>query len=168
MQVKETNSFLSSGALRQEIELPFGRQTLYSDGSTGWMAGMQGVQNLPPTVLQQARGEAFRQLASLLLSDHDSSRTVSRNGDGALEISAKDGESVRLEVDEKSGLPLKVGFSEGGSRVEQIFGEWREVGGIKLPYQWTVMQGGKKFAVVTIEDYKINSGLTQEALGKKP
>jgi hypothetical protein len=37
-----------------------------------------------------------------------------------------------------------------------------------LPFQWSIMQGGKKFAGVTIQDYKINSGLTAEALGKRP
>jgi hypothetical protein len=30
------------------------------------------------------------------------------------------------------------------------------------------MQGGKKFAGVTIQDYKINSGLTAATLGQKP
>ena len=30
------------------------------------------------------------------------------------------------------------------------------------------MQDGKKFADVKIQEYKINSGLTQEALSKKP
>ena len=168
MQVKETNSFLMAGVLRQEIELPFGKQTLYSDGKAGWMAGMQGVQNLPPAVLKQARGEMFRQLASLLLSDRNSERTVNYAADGALEISSKDGESVRLQMDEKTGLPVKVAYSEGGSSVEQIFEDWREVAGVKLPYQWIVMQGGKKFAAVTIDEYKINSGLDPAVLSKKP
>jgi hypothetical protein len=31
-----------------------------------------------------------------------------------------------------------------------------------------VMQGGKKFAGVTVQDYKINSGLMPETLAKKP
>ena len=39
---------------------------------------------------------------------------------------------------------------------------------LRLPFQWTVMQDGKKFATVTVQDYKINSGLTEEVLGKKP
>ena len=30
------------------------------------------------------------------------------------------------------------------------------------------MQGGKKFASVTIADYKVNSGLTQRRSSKKP
>jgi len=168
MHVKETNSFLLTGAVRQEITLPFGTQVMYSDGQSGWMAGMQGVQNLPAQVLKQARGEVFRQISSLMLSDRDPNRTVNYAGDGALDIASKDGESVRLKVDEKAGLPLTLAYTEGGSSIELVFGDWREVAGIKLPYQWTVMQGGNKYAMVTIEDYKINSGLSQEALSKKP
>ena len=52
--------------------------------------------------------------------------------------------------------------------MEEVFSDWRDVDGLHLPYQWTVMQGDKKFAGVTVQDYKINSGLTAETLGKKP
>ncbi len=92
--------------------------------------------------------------------------------DGVLEISSKDGESVRITVDEKTGLPAKLAYqqspAEGGTAVEEIFSDWRDVDGLHLPFQWSMMQGGKKFAGVTVQDYKINSGLTAETLGKKP
>ena len=52
--------------------------------------------------------------------------------------------------------------------MEEVFSDWRDVDGIRLPFQWTVLQGGKKFAGVTVKDYKVNSGLTPEALAKKP
>ena len=141
------------------------KQSVYSDGASGWLAGMQGVQNLSPPVLKQIQGEAFRQIASLALSDRDANRTVNHVGDGVIEISSKDGESVRLTVDEKTGLPAKFAYqqspAEGGTAVEEIFSDWRDVDGLHLPFQWTIMQGGKKFASVTVEDYKINSGLTR-------
>ncbi|MBZ5607809.1 MAG: insulinase family protein [Acidobacteriia bacterium] len=172
MKVKQTNSFLMSGVLRQESELPFGKQSLYSDGKSGWLAGMQGVQNLPAAVLKQARGEMFRQILALSLSDRDPDRAVNYAGDGVLEISSKDGESVRLQVDEKTGVPLKLTYQEAGPQgpasIDLTYSDWREVAGVRLPFEWTVVQGGQKFAVVKIQDYKINSGLTQEALSKKP
>ncbi len=111
---------------------------------------MQGVQNLSPPVLKQIQGEAFRQIASLALSDRDAGRTVNQAADGVIEISSKDGESVRITVDEKTGLPAKLAYqqspAEGGAAVEEIFSDWRDVDGLHLPFQWTVMQGGKKFA----------------------
>lgn len=172
MKVTQINSYLISGAMRQEITLPFGKQSIYSDGSSGWLAGMQGVQNLPPPVLKQVRGEMFRQIVGLLLSDRDPDRTVNYAGDGVIEISSKNGESVRLQLDENTGVPLKLAYQEAGaagpSSIELTYSDWRETGGLRLPFGWIVMQGGKKFAEVKIQDYKINSGLTQEALSKKP
>ena len=172
MKVKQTNSFIAPSTVRQDNELPFLKQSVYSDGTSGWLSGMQGVQNLTPPVLKQIHGEAFRQIASLALSDRDADRTVNQVADGVLEISSKDGESVRITVDEKTGLPAKLAYqqspAEGGTAVEEIFSDWRDVDGLRLPFQWSVMQGGKKFAGVTIQDYKINSGLTAETLGKKP
>jgi hypothetical protein len=167
MKVKQTTSFMAPSTFRQDNELPFMKQSVYSDGGSGWIAGAQGVQNLPPPVLKQIRGEAFRQIASLALSDRDANRAVSEVADGVLEISTKDGESVRITVDEKTGLPAKLAYqqspAEGGTAVEEIYSEWRDVDGLHLPFQWSVMQGGKKFAGVTVQDYKINSGLTAVA-----
>jgi zinc protease len=172
MKVKQTTSFMAPSTFRQDNELPFMKQSVYSDGGSGWIAGAQGVQNLPPPVLKQIRGEAFRQIASLALSDRDANRAVSEVADGVLEISTKDGESVRITVDEKTGLPAKLAYqqspAEGGTAVEEIYSEWRDVDGLHLPFQWSVMQGGKKFAGVTVQDYKINSGLTAATLGTKP
>ncbi len=172
MKVKQTNSYIAPTTVRQDNELPFLKQSVYSDGTTGWLVGMQGVQSLSPPVLKQIRGEAFRQLAALAVSDHDADRTVNYVGEGALDISSKDGESVRLTVDEKTGQPVKMAYqqspAEGGTAVEEVFSDWRDVMGIRLPFQWTVMQAGKKFAGVTVQEYKINSGLTAEALGKRP
>jgi hypothetical protein len=168
MKVKQVNSFLLPGIMRQEIELPFGKQQMYSDGASGWLAGMQGARNLPPPVLAQVRGEMFRQLTGLALSDHDTERTVNYAGDGVLEISAKSGETARLKIDEKTGMPLTLAYQEGAQSVEEAYSDWRDAAGLLLPFQMTVMQDGKKYADVKIAEYKINSGLTKEALSKQP
>jgi len=169
MKVKQTNIFLVPSSLRQDLELPFGKQSVYSDGTTGWMAGMQGMQPLPPQAVKQARAEVFRQIALIVLSDRDPDRTVNYAGSGMLAISSKNGESVRLEVDEKTGIPAKTSYQEGGQGViSQIFSDWRDVNGIRLPFAWTTMRDDKQFATVKIDNYKINSGLTPEVLSKKP
>ena len=172
MKVKQTTSFIAPSTVRQDNELPFLKQSVYSNGTSGWLSGMQGVQNLTPPVLKQIQGEAFRQIASLALSDRDADRTVSEVADGVLEISSKDGESVRVTVDQQTGAPEKLAYkqspAEGGSEVEETYSDWRDVDGLRLPFQWSIMQGGKKFAGATVQDYKINSGLTAETLGQKP
>jgi predicted Zn-dependent peptidase len=172
MKVKQTSSFIAPSTYRQDNELPFLKQSVYSNGTSGWIAGMQGVQNLPPAVMKQIHGEAFRQLFSLALSDRYADRTVNQVADGVLEISSKDGESVRVTVDPQTGLPAKLAYkqspAEGGTAVEEIFSDWRDVDGLHLPFEWSVMQGDKKFANVKVQDYKFNSGLTAETLGTRP
>ncbi len=167
MKAKQSNSYIVPWTMRQDIELPIGKQSVYSDGQAGWIVGMQGTQALPPAVAKQMRGESFRQILLLALSDRDPDRTVNYAGPGTLEISSKDGQSATLEVDEKTGAPLKLNYTEGQA-VTQVFSDWRDVGGLRLPYKWIVLQGERKFATATIEDYKINSGLTAETLSKKP
>jgi hypothetical protein len=172
MKVKQTNSFIAPSTVRQDNELPFLKQSVYSDGTSGWLSGMQGVQNLPPPVLKQIHGEAYRQIVSLALSDRVPDRTVNQASEGVIDISSKDGEDVRITVDEKTGLPAQLNYqqspAEGGTAVEEIFSDWRDVDGLHLPFQWAIMQSGKKFAGVTVQEYKINSGLTAETLGKRP
>jgi zinc protease len=169
MKVKQKTSFIMPSMFRQDLQLPFAKQSVFSDGNSGWVAGMQGMQALPPAVVKQTKGEIFRQLVTLVLSDRDPSRNVNYLGNGAIEISSKDGENVRLEIDEKTGVPVKVSYSgDGGGQIEQIYSDWRDAGGLRLPHQWTIMQGGNKAATVSVEAYRINSGLTSEILSKKP
>ncbi len=171
MKAKQRNSFLAPSTMRQDLELPFGKQSVYFDGKAGWMASPQGVQMLPPPVIKQSQGEVFRELFGLALSDRDPGRTVSAIGEDQLEISDKQGNSVKVQID-AAGLPSKLSYDgegmAGPTSVDESFSDWRDVGGVKVPYKASIVQGGKKFADVTVQEYKINSGLKAEDLSKKP
>jgi hypothetical protein len=39
---------------------------------------------------------------------------------------------------------------------------------MKVPFKITVTQSGKKFADVTVQDLKLNTGATEEQLSKRP
>jgi hypothetical protein len=168
MKVKQANSYLAPSSLRQDIELPFAKQSVYSNGTTGWLVTPQGPMGMTPPVLKQIHGEVFRQIPPLIMSDRDADRAINYVGDATIEISAKDGESVRISVDEKTFLPLKISYQGSQGPVDQLYSDWRDVNGVRLPFQWTIMQGDKKFASVTVAEYKVNSGLTQEEISKKP
>jgi hypothetical protein len=49
-----------------------------------------------------------------------------------------------------------------------VFGDFRDVGGIQVPFKITINQGGRKFADVVVKDYKINTGLNPQELGRRP
>jgi len=173
MKVKQTNLWVAPDVFRQESQLPFGKVVVYSDGKSGWMSTPQGVRPLPGAQLKQVREELFRNYFRLLLSDRDPDRTVVSPEDGVVEITDKDGNSVKLYIDGKTGLPAKEVYSAEQPTgppgpMEEIFGDFQQAGDIKVPKKITVNQNGKMFGELTIDEYKFNSGLKADDLNKKP
>jgi hypothetical protein len=128
---------------------------------------------MPADVLRGAKGVIFRQPATLLLSGRDASRSVKAIGDNAVEISTTDGLSVRLEFDPATGLLARQFYTEtsaNGSPRERVeeFSDWRDVGGVKMPFKAAQRENGAKTLELIVSEYKINSGLTAEQLSRKP
>jgi outer membrane lipoprotein-sorting protein len=172
-KMKQVSRYIAPDQMRQEQETPGGKLTVYSDGKSGWMALPQGSQALPAEELKQTRGELFRLPSALMLSDHDATRTVNAIADNAVEISTADGLSVRVEFDPATGLPARQMYVEPGSNggpaeTTDIFSDWRDAGGIKLPYKTVQQENGAKMLEMTVSEYKFNSGLTAAELSKKP
>lgn len=172
MKAKQTNQWLAPESMRQVSELPFGKITAYSDGKTGWFAGPQGAGPLPAPMLKQVQSELFRIYPRLMLSDQLPGRTVNCSAPGTLEISG-DGITVRLFIDEATGMPVKETYQQPGmggapATVEEVYGDFREVNGIKIPFKITINQNGTKFAEATILEYKTNTGLTAGEISKRP
>ena len=173
LKIHQVNMWVAPDQFRQESQLPFGKVIVYSDGKSGWMSTPQGVRPLPEPQLKQVREELFRKYFLLLLSDRKSDRTVSSPAEGELEIGDRDGSSVKLSVDEKTGLPTKEVYRESGpmgppADMEEVFEEFMDAGGIKAPKRITVNRDGKKYAEISFTEYKVNSGIKPEDISKKP
>jgi hypothetical protein len=172
MAVTQRNTFVAPSSLRQDLDAPFGKQSVYSDGKSGWMMTPQGSGALNAAVLEQVRGEIFRQLYLLALSDRDRDRTVTASAANSLDISAPGGQHVRVDLDPASGLPVQLHYQgegmRGPSEIDETLEDWRDVHGVKAPFHMIIQQNGKKFANVAIKQITINSGITQEELSKKP
>jgi zinc protease len=119
------NIFLLPSSLRQELNLPFAKTTVYSDGTTGWVVSPQGTQPLPPAVLRQVQGETFRLLYHLVMTGR-----AADAGNNTLEFNDEKAGPVRMVVDDKTGLPLRENYTSEGSQVEETFSDWRDVNGI--------------------------------------
>jgi hypothetical protein len=118
--------------------------------------------------LKQAQGEIFRSYFHLLTSDRDPSRTVNYAGPGAIDISDKSGNSLRLIVDEGTGLPMKASYVGVQGQMEEEWSDLRDVDGLKAPFKITMRQGARKLADITVQDIKVNTGATEEQLNKRP
>jgi outer membrane lipoprotein-sorting protein len=168
IKMKQTNYWLTPGLFRQEAEGPFGKLTSFTNGKSGWIKSVQGDRALVGPMLKQAQGEIFRSYFHLLASDRDPDRTVNYAGPGALDISDKSGNSLRLSVDENTGLPQKTSYIGTQGQMEEEWSDLRDVNGIKVPFKITMRQGARKLADITVQDVKINTGATEEQLSKRP
>jgi predicted Zn-dependent peptidase len=178
MSADQTTQIILPGILRQENTLPFGKITVFVDGSNGWMQSPQGRLPLPPPQLKQTRSALFRMREAILLSDRDPERTTNfieeSDMDGkkaeVIEISTQDGLSVRLWVDASSGAVLKSAYrgealGGPGSNVEELYSDYQEVEGIQVPFKVTILQDGSKYLDAQVVEAKFNSGLNKEQLG---
>src|SRR5258708_473090 len=144
--------------MRQDLDLPIAKHTVFCDGTSGWIVTPQGAHAMSAPELKQVQGETFRILYRLAGSEK---ATVV--GDNILEFS--DGQNIaRLSLDPETGLPAKLRYET----VEETFSGWRDVNGIKAPFERSVTQGGAKFADVHVRDFKFNTGVTPEQLSKRP
>ena len=94
-------------------------------------------------------------------------------GDGVVEISDKQGNLALVSVDGKTGMPLKLSYqsvqaSGPTSTVDEVFGDWKEVGGVRLPHKITIRQGERVAAEVSIQQWTIDSGLKADEVSKRP
>jgi hypothetical protein len=172
--MKRTDRWAAPSYLREETHLPFGDITLYTDGKTGWMANPQGSGPIPAEQMKPVRNKLLRIYFDLLLSDRQPGRTVNLASDGALDIAENDGNTLRLFIDGKTGLPAKVEYATptmGGvpsATIDETFDGFEEVDGIRVPNHLTITQNHNKYAEVTVESLKINTGLKLDELNKKP
>ena len=173
LKLKITNIFLAPDKVRQEQELPVGKVITYSDAKSGWLATPQGVQPMPGDILKQNQAEVFREMFPLLLSDLDPSRTVNAIGENSVEISSPEGFSVKLDFDPATGLPARQtytgeGQNGGPATTSETFSDWRESAGFKMPGKVVQQENGVKVLEVTVTDVKVNTGVTEAELSKRP
>ena len=171
LKVMQTAQWVAPGHFRQQNILPFGKVTTYSDGKTGWTATPQGVVPAPEAQVQQIAFETFRIWFRLLGNGGDSENTVRDIAGGKVEISDKNGHTVTLAFDPKTGLPATETYSTAGNPngpVEEVYSGWEETDGVRLPRKITLNQGGKHFADATVSSVRLNQGTTVEQLAKRP
>jgi predicted Zn-dependent peptidase len=171
-QATMTERWMAPGHLRQDTTLPAGKYSVYSDGKTGWVASAQDSSALAGVQLKQVQGDLFRILFPLLLSDRAAGRKVNSLDDNTVEIGDGAGQIVKLVFDAGTGLLQNVLYDatteNGPAAVIDTYSDYREVGGLKLPYKVTVTLTGKKYQEVTIKSVRLNTGLKLQDLEKRP
>jgi len=172
-RVIETDRWIAPTNLRQDSTLATGRIAAYTDGKIGWISTPNGWGPLVGAQQKQVLGDLFRSWFRLLLSDRIEGRTVNAIDSTSVEITDSTGQEAKVEFDAQTGLPRRVTYDTPQAigaplYTEDVFEDFRDVDGIKMPFKITINQGGRKFAEATVSEYKLNSGLKVTDLARRP
>jgi zinc protease len=172
VKIKGQSRFLAPSYIREEQEYPFGKVIVFTDGKSGWMQTPQGNMAMPAQLLKQAQSEMFRDLLHLVLADGDASAQVNAISADTVEISSAAGYSVKLKFDPSTGLPASELYQESGpggvTQMEDMYSDWRDAGGLKMPFKVATKQNGTALRESVYSDFKLNTGLKVEDLSRKP
>jgi zinc protease len=171
--VKETDRWLAPGIIREEGEGPGQKMSAYWDGKVGWYASFRSWTPLAGAQLKSVQGDLFRVYFPFLLSDRTEGRTVNAIGEHTVEISDQAGNIVQLEIDAESGLPSRLLYQSSPVQgppqtMQEDYADFREVNGIRMPHQVTILHGGRKYADVRVDEVRLNTGLRIEDLRRRP
>jgi hypothetical protein len=172
-KIVQTDKWVAPTTFRQDATLAAGRVAVYTDGKVGWISTPQGWNALAGVQRSQVFGDLFRVYYRLLLSDRIEGRVVNAVDESSVQIADTTGQVASVEFDPRTHLPKRVSYDTlqaGGAPIysEDVYEDFRDVGGIKVPFKITINQGGGKFSDVVVKDYKINTGLSPLELARRP
>jgi zinc protease len=172
-KIVQMDRWVSPTSFRQDATMPAGRVSAYTDGKIGWIATPQGWGALAGVQSKQVLGDLFRVYFRLLLSDRLEGRTVNAIDENTVQISDAGGQVASVDFDPQTGLIRRVSYDTAqaaGQPIysEDVFDDFRDIGGVKIPFKITINQGGRKFSDVVVTEYKINTGLKSIDISKRP
>jgi hypothetical protein len=145
----------------------------YTEGRIGWISTPKGWGALAGSQQKQVLGDLFRSWFRLMLSDRIEGRTVNAVDGVTVEITDSTGQQCKVEFDPTTGLPRRVTYDTPQAvgppiYTEDVYEDYREVEGLKLPFRIIINQGGRKFAETSVMDFKLNTGLKVADLARRP
>ena len=171
-QVTMTERWMAPHNVRQDTTTAAGKISVYCDGTTGWISDAHSSNALAGVQLKQVQSDLFRVLFPLLLSDRTPNRKMNALDDDTVEISDGAGQIAKVVRDPATGLLKNVLYdaitATGTVAVLDTYSDYREVGGLKLPFKIVISLSGKKFQDLTVKSLLLNTGLKAQDLEKRP
>lgn len=155
---------------RSAMTLPMGTMIIASDGKVAWMQQGPQTREAPPQMLKEAeRDIALVGLVGLLRSTLDGKAEMVASGDDAA-VWTMGENKVNVKFDPASKRVAKVSYRGMGIRgpadLDVEYSDYREVGGVYLPFHETLFANGQKFAERAYTDRKVNVDVKPEIFEK--
>ncbi len=163
----------------QKMITPMGEMTAVSDGKAIWMTTPQGARDVPESQRGEMMAGVVRNSVFLLQNFEKPRFTVQ-----FLKESVEDGKkvnlvlvkdsltalSMKLTIDAQTNQILKKSyrgrFMGAPSEVDELLSDYRDAGGVVLPFKHTVQQAGKKVVEITVTEIKVNAGVSEKLFVK--
>ena len=141
--------------------LPMGEITVVLDGQSAQILTPAGPQPAPPQIVEQLRSQLYLSLPYLLARRDDAE--VEALADGALQVRVPGVPAPYRIALGADGRPVSITTTQitpgGPAEVVVTLGDYREVGGLTLPYRYTQTQGGEPSGETVISEMEINPDL---------
>jgi len=180
VSMKTESTVNVAGRMLVKMTSPMGEIVTGYDGQDMWMRTPQGTRDVPASQASEREGSLFRETIALLQKYESSGYTVQSLGTAEVEgqpvevVAVQDPArklQVKLHFDPKTNLLVKKSYTAAmmgaPADIDEIYSDYREAGGIKLPHKVLMNRSGQKFGEQTIAEIKINPGLADSAY-KRP
>lgn len=139
---------------RQEVITPMGTQIMVVNGAEGWMEMGGKKQMLPAEQVAESKKENDRNTTMLFARADNPDYQVAYKGEVEfqgkkairLDFLAVSGAQFTLFVDPAGYLPMGMRFAgqtmAGPGTAEQVYTEYKQISGVKLPVKTTINAGG--------------------------
>jgi predicted Zn-dependent peptidase len=155
--------------MRANVQTPMGSMSQIMNGEDAWMISPQGTTPAPPQMKTELAASIWRNISFLFPNSDmeglevqylESGKVQGENCEVLL-ISPPDVKSFKLYVNAETSVPVM--FSYQGTNMmgaptasEEIFSDFREVAGVKLPFKAVTNQDGKKAQETIAKEIVIN------------
>ena len=154
---------------RSEISMPFGQLTQVLNGDKAWAIGPQGTQDLDESQKNDMKKSLFRDMIRLFQMSESEVLIVQALGETEIEgkstegilIKDDEGNSLKVYLDKETHLVVKREYQgttmRGVATMEEFLSDYRDVGGIKVPFHLDIKADGEPYIEVDLQEIEINT-----------
>lgn len=179
MQLTVTETVLLPDKTKQVMEMPQGKRIQVLNANDGWKQIGPSINDLTEAEKREMKRGLFRDTIRIFQISKSEDLGIKYFGEESvggrklyvLHIKNKSGDFFNLYIDAQNFLLGKKtyhGTSEVGlAMLEEIYSDYREVEGIKIPFHTEVRADGRKFIDSVVVDAKFNLEISEEFFLKK-
>ncbi len=171
---KITLTIMNPGKLRLDIGTPTGDISQILVGEQAFLEVPGRTAEGPPAIVNQLQSTLWQNI-TYLLANVDSVQAQylraevldSLSADVVL-ITPSSGAPFRLYLDTTTHLPIQVNADAGGSTTGAVFSDFRDIGGLQVPFVSTLTRGEQPAGSLTYEEVQINIAVADSVFIAKP